>query len=174
MTQGAKFVDLNEVRRQLNASPPPPPAGTSVREWFAGLALLNPTLMEGIPPELRPAEAVRLSDQMVKALATPRAPNLDSMKAPSDEELQMWEQKLVDQKERIERRERETVMDKYPRMPSKKPTLRFNGALPSPAFMPPAPKDAMSQRARPMTDTRYIIREEIVETVRPGRRQVSR
>ncbi len=66
----------------MNESPPPPPSGTSVREWFAGLALMNPTLMSGLSPCERAVEAVRLADELVRALVAPRTPSQESMSVP--------------------------------------------------------------------------------------------
>jgi hypothetical protein len=80
-----KSMELRAIREQMNESPPPPPAGASVREWFAGLALMNPTLMEGLSPCERAVEAVRLADELVRALVVPRTPSQESMAVPTDE-----------------------------------------------------------------------------------------
>jgi|SRR5581483_59161 len=79
-------MELRLIRQQMQESPPPPPAGTTVREWFAGLALMNPALMRDLNPAERVTEAIRLADELVRALAVPRTPSQESMAAPSTEE----------------------------------------------------------------------------------------
>lgn len=85
-------MELRAIRKQMQESPPPPPTGTTVREWFAGLALMNPELMHGIPHAERPQEAVRLADELVRALSFMKTPSQESMTVPSTEEglTQSW------------------------------------------------------------------------------------
>lgn len=73
---------------------PPPPAGATLREWFAGLALSNPALMNGIDQDARATEAVRIADELVKALAFQRAPSQESMAAPTEEALAAWSEQI--------------------------------------------------------------------------------
>lgn len=85
-----KSMEFKAIRQQLQESPPPAPSGTTIREWFAGLALMNPVLMTGVEPADRATEAVRLADELVKALEVPRIPSRESMAPPSAEELERW------------------------------------------------------------------------------------
>ncbi len=73
------------MRQQMAESPPPPPTGATVREWFAGLALMNPVLMHGLTAQERVQEAVRLADELITALAAPRTPSQESLTVPQTE-----------------------------------------------------------------------------------------
>ena len=92
-------MELRAIRGQLLESPPPAPSGASIREWFAGLALSNPELMRDIAPEDRVAEAVRLADELIGGLASPKVPNLDANGSPIPENRQQNQRMMV----RIER-----------------------------------------------------------------------
>jgi hypothetical protein len=89
--------------------PPPPPAGLTMRQWFAGLALANAELMKDVPDNDRMTEAVRLADELVAALDPPRAPTLKSMRPPSKKELRVWEAKVKVENEASVRRGQNTV-----------------------------------------------------------------
>lgn len=117
-------------------SPPPAPSGTTLREWFAGLAMGNPELMRDIAPEARIPEALRVADQLISALMTPRAPSQESMAAPSEEEMQQWDEAVAEAKETKERQTRAT-MPELKRKPSRTKTL-VGVALPANA-PPPVP-----------------------------------
>ncbi len=176
-------MELRMVREQVAGSPPPAPHGTTVREWFAGLAMMNPTLMKDISPDRYADEAVRLADELIKALVAPRVPTLESMRAPSDEEMVVWEQKVDDDKVKSERMSRVTTCPGIRRVtppssakgkvPSRKPTMKFNGVLPPPLTVPPTPQQVISSRPKLGVEGRYLFKgEELVEvdvrTVRPG------
>ena len=90
-------MELRAIRAHLDALPPPPAAGTSIREWFVGIALSNPELMAGVPPEERVAEAVRLADDLVRALNAPRVPSRESMSAPTEPEMRAWDGRVAEQ-----------------------------------------------------------------------------
>ena len=92
-----KTMELRAIRERMYESPPPPPNGTTVREWFAGLALASPELMKDVPMHERAAEAVRLADDLVKALAAPRMPSKESMAPPTEEAMALWDKKIEDQ-----------------------------------------------------------------------------
>ena len=87
----------------------PPPAGAGLREWFAGLALANVEMMKDVPHTERPVEAVRLADELISALAKPRIPTLESMKAPTTEELVAWENSNREKEEKKARMSRATM-----------------------------------------------------------------
>lgn len=87
-------LEIKILRDPTLESPPPAPTGTTLRQWFAGLALANPELMKDVPESERVAEAVRLADELVGALDVARMPTLDSMAAPSKAELRIWEKKV--------------------------------------------------------------------------------
>lgn len=84
-TQSTKF---RAVRGSMNESPPPPPSRATMREWFAGLALMNAELMQGVAPDQRGAEAVCIADQLIAALEAPRTPSSDSVAAPTNDALE--------------------------------------------------------------------------------------
>jgi len=103
-------MELRAIRDQMNESPPPPPAGMSVCEWFAGLALSNPTLMSDLSPTERAVEAVCLADELLKALRPGRPPSADALSVPQGEEelTQSWNNmatamKVADKKEKQDR-----------------------------------------------------------------------
>jgi hypothetical protein len=102
-------MELQAIRGSMNESPPPPPAGASVREWFAGLALMNSELMKDLPSAARAVEAVRLADELILALAAPRVPSQESMAAPTEAKLLEWSGKIADKREAKVRQGRETV-----------------------------------------------------------------
>src|SRR5579864_6062291 len=127
MTKRTRSMELRAIRTGMDESPPPPPAGASVREWFAGLALMNPALMQDLSPVERAAEAVRLADELIKALACPRVPSQESMAAPSEAEMVEWDKKVADDNEAKARRGRETQPD----IKRRKPTAAYAfGVLP--------------------------------------------
>lgn len=98
-------------RERVFASPPPAPAGTTLREWFAGLALGNPELMTGIDPAGRIAESLRIADELIVALAARKSPSKESMAAPSEEEMQRWDEHVAEEKSTKERQSRATMPD---------------------------------------------------------------
>lgn len=104
-----RSMELAAIRQKMNESPPPPPAGTSVREWFAGLALASNELMKDIDPSMRAAEAVRLADELADALVVARLPDPSSTAAPTEEEMTAWETSVANAKEGTARRARDTV-----------------------------------------------------------------
>jgi len=81
------------LMRDEGASPPPPPSSISLREWFAGMALANPVLLEGVPPEHRIARALAAADAMVAALAAPRVPL--AIEPPTEGEMVSWDEHLA-------------------------------------------------------------------------------
>lgn len=155
----------NQNPNHLYADPPPPPVGASMREWFVGLALMNPALMTEVPLHLRAIEAVKLADELLAALAAPRTPSLESLKPPTENELEKWSEHVtkVNEKNAFSRRDtrpaapisarqrannplKETQQStKFPEpaASSRRPTDRFGDVLPLPvgasAMPPPAP-----------------------------------
>lgn len=87
-------MEIRVLRDNMLESPPPPPPGTTMREWFTGLAIANPELMKDVPPGERVAEAMRLADELIVALSAPRVPQLDTMRPPSRKEMKEWEKTL--------------------------------------------------------------------------------
>lgn len=157
-----KSLELRAIREQMHALPPPAPAGTTIREWFAGLALGNPILMNGHEPDRRIAEAVRIADELVCALAAPRVPTMQSMRGPSDEELREWDAKVNEDNITKERMARETVVEarNVPgRSASRRSTLQFNAILPAPLSVAPSPQQVIAARARGLrsNSTRYVM-----------------
>lgn len=109
MEKRTASMELKAIRDQLLESPPPPPSGTSVREWFAGLALSNPSLMKDVEPTERAAEAVRLADELLRALLQPRVPQ--GIDGPTEDDLRRWEKRLADDAASTTRRNRQTLPD---------------------------------------------------------------
>lgn len=105
----------------------PPPNKSSLRDWFAGLALGNAELMKDVPLEQRAAEAVRLADELVVALAAPRAPSLQSMAAPSEQEMCAWDAAL-------EKQEKQKIPT------AKEMRAVRSGMLPPPITVPVGPR----------------------------------
>jgi len=87
-------LEMRFDRGNTHESPPPPTAGMTIREWFAGLALANPELMKDVPESERAVEAVRLADELAAALAAPLVPTMKSMRPPSKKEMRAWEKKI--------------------------------------------------------------------------------
>lgn len=131
-------VELQAIisRERVFVSPPPAPSGTSLREWFAGLAMSNPELMRDIAPEARIQEALRVADQLIGALMTPRTPSVESMAAPTEEEMQRWDDAVAEANVTKERQTRATMPEMKARKPSRTKTL-IGVALPSNAPPPP-------------------------------------
>src|SRR5579863_2075313 len=103
-------MELRAIRQQLLESPPPPPSGATVREWFAGLALMNPELMKGLTSTEQVAEAVRLADELIRALRPALPPSADALSVPQGEEelTRSWNDmatamKAADKKEKQDR-----------------------------------------------------------------------
>jgi hypothetical protein len=111
-TKRTTSLELRSVRAGLHESPPPAPSGTTIREWFAGLALMNPELMRGLEPNERALEATRLADELIAALAAPRVPATVSLAPPSDAEMAEWDRCIEARKVRDERRERDTFRER--------------------------------------------------------------
>jgi len=134
-------MELRAIRQQMQESPPPPPHGTTVREWFTGLALMNPELMRGLTPEERVNEAIRLADDLIKALAAPRHPSQESMTVPTTEEglTQSWNNMAdaMKQADAKERRERVTAA----------PKRRATQAYGFKATIPPPPHPTVADTA---------------------------
>lgn len=132
-----RSMELKAIRSQLKESPPPAPAGTSMREWFTGLALMNPVLMQGIPEVSRAAEAIRLADEIIRALTAPKTPSQESMEVPVDAEelVDSWNSMTDTMKEanKKRRQERETIPPPARRGQERTQTSSF----PSVAMLPP-------------------------------------
>jgi hypothetical protein len=144
-------MELRAIRSQLQESPPPPPAGVTVREWFAGLAMMNPELMRDLSPMERVTEAVRLADELIKALSCPRTPSQESMAVPIEEEglRQSWDNmaNAVNASHDKERRERTT-----------KPEIRrrATAAYDFRATIPPPPPTTPSIHFKRASDTLIV------------------
>lgn len=134
-----KTMELRAIREHLQESPPPAPSGTSMREWFAGLALMNPMLMAGIPDSKRAAEAVRLADELVAALAPSKAPSLESMAAPTESELVAWGLHIKDKSQRQSQDTERAIP--VVSAGGRKPTMRFGAILPPPIGAPLPPEN---------------------------------
>lgn len=93
-----RSMEIRAIRRSMDECPPPAPAGTSLREWFAGLALANPELMKDLAPAARAREAVRLADDLALALATSKVPSQESLAAPSEEAMVAWDAVIENQR----------------------------------------------------------------------------
>lgn len=72
----------------------PPPSTATVREWFVGLALANERLMANFDASQRVSEAIRIADELVKALAPTKLPSQRTMQAPTPDELKHWEERI--------------------------------------------------------------------------------
>jgi len=129
-------AEIRAIRQGMQESPPPAPSGTTVREWFAGLALASHVIMKDIPVELRAQEAVRIADELIKALRAPKVPTLESMASPTADEMLQWEGKIEEDRVKKERQSRATVPPfralKSPPS-SRTPTTKFGAVLPPPS-----------------------------------------
>ena len=133
-------MELRAIREQLNESPPPPPSGTTIREWFAGLALMNQVLMRDIEPAQRVNEAIRLADELMSALAAPRVPAPGSLDVPvdADDLVRSWNgmadtvttSRKKDEQDRVTRpelkRQQTMVPGVRPKTPGEYSSLRPN------------------------------------------------
>jgi len=75
-------MEIRALVGAFNEFAPLPPSDVTMREWFAGLALMNPILMNAVEPDARAQEAVRLADELMQALKSPRVPHEDLMRDP--------------------------------------------------------------------------------------------
>jgi len=130
-------IQLGTIKEGLDESPPPAPAATSLREWFAGLALANPVLMNKIPVAERVKEAVRLADELSLALAAPRVVNVDSLNFPTSIELASWERDIIVDNEKAIRQRLDTV----PACPETNPSRQAFLAI-----LPPSPSSERGSR----------------------------
>ena len=149
-------------RDRVFMSPPPAPSGTTLREWFAGLAMGNPELMRDIAPEARASEALRVADQLIGALMTPRAPSQESMAAPSEEEMLQWDAAVAEANETKERQTRATMPEMKARKQNRTKTL-MGVALPSnppTGYTPPGHSYPMAQRAGSIPPPRMTMSRE--------------
>ena len=155
-------VELQAIinRERVFASPPPAPAGTTLREWFAGLAMGNPELMRDIAPEARIAEALRVADQLIGALVTPRTPSKESMAAPTEEEMQKWDEYVAETKETKERQTRATMPELKARKPSRTKTLIGVAISANPPPAVPVHSYPMAQRAGSIPPPRMTMSRE--------------
>ena len=126
-------MEIRAIRNMLNESPPPPPSGTTLREWFAGLALAT-ELMKELPVELRAREAVRLADELITALAVPRIPTQESMAAPTPADMEACDSEVGVAAEKAENSRRVTVPQG---IKVRHATLAFDSLPPPP---PPRPR----------------------------------
>lgn len=127
----------------MNESPPPPPAGVTVREWFAGLALMNGELMKDLSIAECAAEAVRLADELVKALAVARMPSEESVAAPSEAEMVKWDTHIAKKRSALEAQRRDTV----PGGRKKTAAYDFSATGSGSGMLPPPPMTATASSA---------------------------
>lgn len=124
------------MREKTLESPPPPSTGMTMRQWFAGLALANPELMKDVSENERVSEAVRLADELIRALEPPRAPALDSMRSPTCSEMHAWEEKIkIDNAKKVIHSESATE----PAVPIAKNKPSPEAAYASRSSLPPLP-----------------------------------
>lgn len=98
----------NIIRNErVFASPPPAPVGTSLREWFAGLALGNPEVMRDVERSCQADEALRIADELLGALVAPRQPT--KVMPLTKEEMQRWDAAFAESNETKERQSRATI-----------------------------------------------------------------
>jgi hypothetical protein len=104
-------VELKAMIRRENtfASPPPPPANITLREWFAGLAISNSKLMDEIEPSCRAAEAIRIADELIGALATAKLPSKESMAPPSTSDMISWDDHVKNETSKKVNNDRPTI-----------------------------------------------------------------
>lgn len=92
-----------------SVSPPPPPQGISMREWFAGLALGNPELMKDVPAASQVATAIKIADELMKTLAASKVPSRESLEPPTEKQLEVWEEKIKVDSQRTMSQRKETI-----------------------------------------------------------------
>ena len=119
-----RSMEIRALRQRMDEQPPPAPAGTSIREWFAGLVMASPELMKDVPLNERAKVAVQLADELTLALQAPRCPTQESMRAPSDKEMSAWEQSVG----RADRQSRATVPELKKARPMS--SLNFGEVMP--------------------------------------------
>lgn len=140
-----RTMELRAIRQQMAESPPPPPAGATVREWFAGLALMNPELMKGLSPTERVAEAARIADELARALLTPKVPSLESMASPTEAEMEKWDTAVAEKREAEERQGRATAPQGL--KPKRTQTAAYGSFVPRDALPPPTAASVHFKRA---------------------------
>jgi len=154
-------MELRSIAKSVSDNRTPPPANITMREWFAGLALGNSELMKEIPVHLRPVEAVRLADEMMSALMKPKVPTLESMAAPSEEEMQRWDAAVAEKKAEAEKEKEVAEARGRQTMPAKrvprKPTLV--GVAPASVLsqLPPPVPTTMGVRKQPVDGSYCIV-----------------
>ncbi len=102
---------INQQRNELPTPPPPAPAGTTLREWFAGLALGNVELMRGVASEQRASVALRIADELISALTAPRRLSPTSLLSPSEDDMKRWDASLAEIRNAQARQARDTLPD---------------------------------------------------------------
>jgi hypothetical protein len=151
--------ELRAVHNMMNESLPPPPKEATLREWFAGLALLSTELMKDVPREKRVREAVRIADQLAEALAVPRTASMAIV--PDDRLENLSKQPTVEAISRsmrptspaIPRPQLKSTVPPGPARPAsnppRHPTQRFAAVLPPPAVREIGSKFPQNHRGLP-------------------------
>lgn len=122
----------------------PPPGDCTLREWFAGLALMNATLMAGVPASKRVGIAMRCADELVKALKSSTVPSPESVRPPTHVELAKWDKTIKSVAEKNARRRADTI----PQVPR---AINVGHSM-----LPPPHKNSIVSRSA-LEDTRYSV-----------------
>ncbi len=120
---------------------PPPPSGSGLREWFAGIALSNAEFMKDIKPEDRVAAAVKVADDLINALTAPKPLSNTSIKINNIVEQ---DQSLIEKRERatqpaIRSAKRNSILP--PPMDVQRSNLPPFGEISVPGVLTPKPKN---------------------------------
>lgn len=75
-----EFELNNAIEEMKRPETPPPPSTASLRDWFVGIALANTEIMKNVPPENVVKVAMKIADDLMSALMSPRTPSGSALK----------------------------------------------------------------------------------------------
>lgn len=80
-----EFELNNAIEEMKRPETPPPPSTASLRDWFVGIALANTEIMKNVPPENVAKVAMKIADDLMTALMSPRTPSGTTLKVRDGE-----------------------------------------------------------------------------------------
>jgi hypothetical protein len=66
-----------------------------LRTWLAGCALMNPLLVTSSDPGEATLQALAAADAMISGLRAAQVPNVETIKAPSEEQMKRWDERML-------------------------------------------------------------------------------